>query len=93
MQGKLAAACEQRMTPNNPDAVRSAVLGSLAELVSVCGTSFAASAAAVAQVALREMATCETAQNRHHGVFALGALVRPRPQLERPRNVFAYRCK
>jgi hypothetical protein len=75
MQAALAEAVLSRLQPRQPDSIRAGVMGSFAELVQELGAALSPWAERFAAVALREL-SCAASQNRHHGVFVLGLMVR-----------------
>ena len=75
MQAALADALLARLQPEEPDSVRSAALGSAAELVEVLVELAAPWAVRLAAAAARET-SCGASENRHHAAFALGLIVR-----------------
>jgi hypothetical protein len=80
LQEHLAKAALSRLASMQTDFIRSTTLGSLAELTAVLGARISPWAEDIGAAALREMSG-KSSHNRHHGVFALGILVR-NPHLE-----------
>ena len=77
LQEHVAEAMLSRLRPSEPDFVRSTALGALAELTAVLGAEMGPWVERLAAAAAAEM-RCAMPQNRHHGVFLLGILVRVR---------------
>ena len=76
MQAKLGQPFLSWLQPSRSDAMRSVFTGTLAELLAHIGDHAAPYVPAVLPVLVKET-QCETPQNRHHALFALGTIVRP----------------